>query len=93
MGCCRCLARATCRCGQLHFSLTLPALLVCWPAVHLPAYPHDCSDTEKITFFANVSRNPEVYVLAANYLQTLAWHTDAELVKTIMVRRYPVVDA
>jgi len=40
-------------------------------------------DTEKVVFFANVSRTPEVYVLAANYLQTLEWHKDAEVLKNI----------
>nr|CCA15523.1 intraflagellar transport protein 140 putative [Albugo laibachii Nc14] len=40
-------------------------------------------DVEKVVFFANVSRNPEIYVLAGNYLQTLDWHGDADLLKTI----------
>jgi intraflagellar transport protein 140 len=40
-------------------------------------------DTEKIIFFANKTRSPEVYTLAANYLQTLSWHTDAEILGAI----------
>lgn len=41
-------------------------------------------DVEKVIFFANVSRNPEIYVLAGHYLQTLNWHEDADLFKTIV---------
>ena len=41
-------------------------------------------DTEKIVFFANVSRSADVYVAAANYLQTLAWHTDPATLKNII---------
>ena len=33
-------------------------------------------DTEKIIFFAGVSRNQKIYILAANYLQNLDWHND-----------------
>lgn len=40
-------------------------------------------DTEKITFFANVCRNRETYILAANYLQTLDWHNDSQAIETI----------
>ena len=36
-------------------------------------------DTEKIIFFANVSREPEIYVLAANYLQSLDWRNNPEV--------------
>ena len=41
-------------------------------------------DTEKIVFFAGVSRNKEVYVAAANYLQTLDWRGDADVVKHVV---------
>lgn len=40
-------------------------------------------DTEKITFFANVSRQKEIYLMAANYLQALNWHSDAEIMNSI----------
>ena len=33
-------------------------------------------DTEKICFFANVARQAKIYILAANYLQSLDWHND-----------------
>ena len=36
-------------------------------------------DTDKIVFFANVSREPEIYVLAANYLQSLDWRNNPEV--------------
>jgi len=41
-------------------------------------------DTEKITFFANVSRKKEIYIMAANYLQTLDWHNDQAIMKNII---------
>ncbi|VEL22318.1 unnamed protein product [Protopolystoma xenopodis] len=42
-------------------------------------------DTEKIVFFANVSKQREVYVMAANYLQTLdTWRTDLNVMRTIV---------
>merc|ERR1712028_217053 len=41
-------------------------------------------DTEKIIFFAGVSRNQKIYILAANYLQNLDWHNDPEIMKAII---------
>ncbi|XP_024391640.1 uncharacterized protein [Physcomitrium patens] len=41
-------------------------------------------DTERIIFFAHVSRQKEIFVLAANYLQTLDWHGDANLMRIIV---------
>ena len=41
-------------------------------------------DTEKIIFFANHSRNTEIYVLAANYLQSQDWQHDANIYKSIV---------
>uniref|UniRef100_A0A8C5EMS2 Intraflagellar transport 140 homolog (Chlamydomonas) n=1 Tax=Gouania willdenowi TaxID=441366 RepID=A0A8C5EMS2_GOUWI len=41
-------------------------------------------DTEKIIFFANVSRQKELFIMAANYLQSLDWHKDPEILKTII---------
>merc|ERR1711918_195717 len=41
-------------------------------------------DTEKIIFFAGVSRHRDIYILAANYLQTLDWHNDGEVMKSII---------
>ncbi len=41
-------------------------------------------DTEKVVFFAGVCRSREIFVLAANYLQTQAWHTDAEVLRNII---------
>jgi len=41
-------------------------------------------DTEKIVFFAGVSRSRDIYILAANYLQNLDWHSDTEIVKNIV---------
>lgn len=41
-------------------------------------------DTEKIVFFAGVSRQKEIYVMAANYLQSLDWKKDPEIMKNII---------
>lgn len=41
-------------------------------------------DTEKIVFFAGVSRQKEIYVMAANYLQSLDWRKDPEVMKNII---------
>lgn len=41
-------------------------------------------DTDKIIFFANVSKQKEMYVMAANYLQSLDWRVKPELLKTII---------
>eukprot|EP00058_Branchiostoma_floridae_P021724 XP_002607214.1 hypothetical protein BRAFLDRAFT_118626 [Branchiostoma floridae] len=41
-------------------------------------------DTEKIIFFAGVSRQKEIYVMAANYLQSLDWRKDPEIMKSII---------
>lgn len=38
-------------------------------------------DTERIVFFANVSRQADIYILAGNYLQTLDWRSNPEYVK------------
>jgi len=41
-------------------------------------------DTQKIIYFAGVSRTRDIYVLAANYLQNLDWHSDGEIMKSIV---------
>lgn len=41
-------------------------------------------DTEKIVFFANVSRQRELFIMAANYLQSLDWRKNPEILKTII---------
>ncbi|XP_055684546.1 intraflagellar transport protein 140 homolog [Lutzomyia longipalpis] len=41
-------------------------------------------DTEKIIFFASMSRQKEVYIMAANYLQALNWQSDAKILKNIV---------
>jgi intraflagellar transport protein 140 len=42
-------------------------------------------DTEKIIFFANVSRERDLYIIAANYLQTLDWRSDAEVMRHVIL--------
>ena len=41
-------------------------------------------DTEKVVFFAGVSRQKDIYIMAANYLQTLDWRKDPEIMKNII---------
>ncbi|XP_018800098.1 PREDICTED: intraflagellar transport protein 140 homolog [Bactrocera latifrons] len=41
--------------------------------------------TEKIIFFANMSRQREVYIMAANYLQALNWQEDEHILKHIVI--------
>ncbi|KAG5313583.1 IF140 protein, partial [Pseudoatta argentina] len=41
-------------------------------------------DSEKICFFAQVSRNREIYIMAGNYLQSLDWQNQPEILKNII---------
>ncbi|XP_047569112.1 intraflagellar transport protein 140 homolog [Lutra lutra] len=41
-------------------------------------------DTEKIVFFAGVSRQKEIYIMAANYLQALDWQKEPETMRNII---------
>ena len=42
-------------------------------------------DTKNIIYYAGASRNKDIYVLAANYLQSLDWHNDNEIMKNIIL--------
>lgn len=41
-------------------------------------------NTDKIIFFASMSRQREIYVMAANYLQALDWQSDPNILKHIV---------
>lgn len=41
-------------------------------------------DTEKILFFTNVSRQKEIYIMAANYLQSLDWQNQPNILRNII---------
>ncbi|XP_065332097.1 intraflagellar transport protein 140 homolog [Cloeon dipterum] len=41
-------------------------------------------DTEKIVYYTNVSKQREIYVMAANYLQSLDWRNSPEIMKHII---------
>lgn len=41
-------------------------------------------DTEKIIFFANVSRQKDIYIMAANYLQSLDWQNKPDILRNII---------
>ncbi len=41
-------------------------------------------DTEKIVFFAGVSRQKDIYIMAANYLQSLDWRNNPDIMKNIV---------
>ncbi|KAK7199635.1 intraflagellar transport protein 140 [Novymonas esmeraldas] len=42
-------------------------------------------ETEKVIFFANHSRNAEIYTMAANFLQSQNWSADANIYKSIVL--------
>lgn len=42
-------------------------------------------NTDKIIFFAKSSRQREVYIMAANYLQALNWQNDSNILKHIVI--------
>ncbi|XP_028263814.1 intraflagellar transport protein 140 homolog [Parambassis ranga] len=41
-------------------------------------------DTEKIVYFAGMSRQKELFIMAANYLQSLDWRKNPDILKTII---------
>jgi intraflagellar transport protein 140 len=41
-------------------------------------------DTDKVIYFAGMSRQKEIYVMAGNYLQALNWQSDAKIMKSIV---------
>ncbi|ERL85430.1 hypothetical protein D910_02850 [Dendroctonus ponderosae] len=41
-------------------------------------------DTDKIIFFTGISRQKEIYIMAANYLQTLDWQNQPEILRNII---------
>lgn len=41
-------------------------------------------DTEKIIFFAGVARQKEIYIMAANYLQSTDWSRDPVVMRHIV---------
>lgn len=42
------------------------------------------NDSDKIIYYATMTKMKEVYVLAANFLQNLDWHNEPEVMKTII---------
>jgi hypothetical protein len=47
---------------------------------HTHAHTHTHIHTQNV----GVSRNKEVYLMAANYLQTLDWHSNPDIMKNII---------
>ena len=41
-------------------------------------------DTQRVIFFANIQKQRETYIMAANYLQSLDWRKDPEVMKHII---------
>ena len=41
-------------------------------------------DTQRVLVFAQVSRQKEIYIMAANYLQSLDWRENPEIMKNII---------
>lgn len=42
------------------------------------------ADTEKIIYYATMTKKKDIYILAANYLQNLDWHNEPDVMKTII---------
>jgi len=42
------------------------------------------ADTEKIIYYAAMTKKREIFILAANYLQNLNWHNNPDVMKTII---------
>ena len=42
------------------------------------------NDTPKVISFAQNARNQEIYILAANYLQSADWSNNSEILKNII---------
>jgi intraflagellar transport protein 140 len=42
-------------------------------------------DTKALVVYANVSRNRNIYILAANYLQSLDWQNEPDTMKNIVL--------
>ncbi len=62
------------KCLYIHSSCTIQAMKCLLKS----------GDTEKIVFFAGVSRQKEIYIMAANYLQSLDWRNNPEIIKNII---------
>lgn len=41
-------------------------------------------DTQRVIFFANIQKQRETYIMAANYLQSLDWRKDPDVMKHII---------
>lgn len=41
-------------------------------------------DTQRVIFFANIQKQKETFIMAANYLQSLDWRKDPEIMKNII---------
>ena len=41
-------------------------------------------DVEKIKQYANTAKNPQIFVLAANFMQNTDWHNNADIMKSII---------
>jgi len=41
-------------------------------------------DTQRVIFFANIQKQKETFIMAANYLQSLDWRKDPEVMKNII---------
>lgn len=41
-------------------------------------------DSEKIVFFANTARNRDIYIMAGNYLQSVNWKDNPDIMQHIV---------
>ena len=41
-------------------------------------------DTQRVIFFANIQKQRDIFIMAANYLQSLDWRKDPDIMKNII---------
>ena len=42
-------------------------------------------DIEKITYYAQMAKNQQIYIFAANFLQNTNWHSSPDIMKSILL--------
>ncbi|XP_049802425.1 intraflagellar transport protein 140 homolog [Schistocerca nitens] len=75
---------AECAIVQANYHLAAKKFLQAGSTVKAMKALLKSGDTERIIYFATTSRQRDIYVMAANYLQSLDWQSDPEILKNIV---------
>lgn len=85
-----CLQQGAYSAAAKKFTQAGDKLSVCWYNLYNAQFPFQAmrallksGDIQKIRFFANTARNKEIYILAANFLQTTDWQDNQQTMKDI----------